>query len=307
MSDGPIWIFGATGRTGRAVAARLAAQGFAPVLVGRNKARLDATAERLGGGATIRVADGLAGIAALITRERPAVVLNTIGPFTHTAVPIARACLAGTHYVDLSNELPAVQAILALHEDAASAGSVFVTGAGFGVLATEGVVLKLCEDRPPPERVRCATIPAVESEPGPLGEALAASITGGFAMGGRRYEAGRLVDAALLGDFERVPLPDGRMVGTASAPSGELEAARRASGAPFVVSTTSMVPSAPIPRRGYVRAASARSRHGSPRARAWPRSRTPPSDGFKHPCRGLADQLDVMLRELRALLNGTAA
>jgi len=48
----------------------------------------------------------------------------------------------------------------------------------------------------------------------------------------------------LMGDFERIRLPDRRAVGTGSAPSGELEAAQRASGALYAVSTTSMVPSA---------------------------------------------------------------
>jgi short subunit dehydrogenase-like uncharacterized protein len=243
-----IWILGATGRTGRALAARLVADGQSIVLVGRDAARLTRMAEPLKGGATVRVMSTVADMAEAIARERPAIVLNMVGPFTHTAMPMARACPPGTHYVDLSNELPSVQAVLELHGQASRAGSTFVTGAGFGVLATESLVLKLCEGLPPASRVRCAAVPAVATEPGPLGEALAASITEGFAFGGRRYAAGQLVRTPLLGDFERVPLPDGRRVGTASAPSGELEAARRASGASYAVSTTSMVPSAALLR-----------------------------------------------------------
>jgi len=244
VANGEIWILGATGRIGRSVAARLVAEGCLPVLIGRDAARLGAIAERLGGGTTFKVAGSLPAIIELVASKQPKVVLNTVGPFTHTAVPIARACPPGTHYIDLSNELPAVQAILALHSHAISTGSIFVTGAGFGVLATESIVLTLCEDRPPATRVRCAAIPAVVVEPGPLGEAFAASLTEGFAFGGKRYDGGELVNSAPLGDFERIPLPDGRMVGTASAPSGELEAARRASGASFAISATSMVPSA---------------------------------------------------------------
>ena len=248
MADGRIWILGATGRTGRAVAAHLMANGFAPVLVGRDETRLQVVAERIGGGATIKVAGSLSAIAEMIASQRPAVVLNTIGPFTMTALPIAQVCPPGTHSIDLSNELPSVQAILALHDRAVAAGSIFVTGAGFGVLATESVVLKLCEGRPPAARVRCAAIPAVAVEPGLLGEAFAASITEGLALGGRRYEGSELVRASVLGNFERIPLPDGRMVGTAGASSGELEAARRASGASFAVAATSMVPSTSILR-----------------------------------------------------------
>ena len=35
-----VWVLGATGRTGRAVAARLVRDGVAPVLVGRSRERL---------------------------------------------------------------------------------------------------------------------------------------------------------------------------------------------------------------------------------------------------------------------------
>jgi short subunit dehydrogenase-like uncharacterized protein len=243
-----IWILGATGRIGRAVAARLVADGQSVVLVGRDAAGLTRLAAQLGDCATIEIIESVAKMAESIARQQPAIVLNLIGPFTRTALPLARACPPGTHYVDLSNELPAVLALLGLHDHARSAGSTFVTGAGFGVLATECVVLRLCEGHPSATRVRCAAVPAAATEPGPLGEAFASSITEGFAFGGRQYEAGQLVRTPLLGDFERVSLPDGRRVGTASAPTGELEAARRASGASFAVSATSMVPSAAVLR-----------------------------------------------------------
>jgi short subunit dehydrogenase-like uncharacterized protein len=248
MADNAIWILGATGRIGRAVATRLATDGHLIVLVGRDAARLTKLATQIRGDTTTEVAGTLSGIADKIARQRPAIVVNTIGPFTRTALPLVGACPPGTHYVDLSNELPSVEAILALHDQAVSAGSTYVTGAGFGVLGTESVVLTLCDGQPAARRVRCAAIPAAAVEAGPLGEAFAASITEGMGSGGRRYEAGRLVRAPLLGAFERVRLPDGRMMGTASGPSGELEAAQRASGAPDAIAATSMVPSAPILR-----------------------------------------------------------
>jgi short subunit dehydrogenase-like uncharacterized protein len=243
-----IWILGATGRIGRAVATRLLADGQSIVLVGRDAARLNQMAEQLNGHVQIKVAATVSEIAESISSNRPAMVLNTVGPFIHTALAIARACPPGTHYVDLSNEFPSVKALLGLHAHASKAGSIFVTGAGFGVLATESVVLALCEGLPCANYVRCAAIPAVVTQPGRLGEAFASSITAGLAFGGRRYEGGKFVRTPLMGDFERVLLPDGRMIGTASAPSGELEAAQRASGASFAISTTSMAPSSALLR-----------------------------------------------------------
>jgi short subunit dehydrogenase-like uncharacterized protein len=243
-----IWILGATGRIGRAVAMRLAADGQSIVLVGRDAERLRRMAEQSDGNVAVKVLSTVAAMAESIAANRPAIVLNTVGPFVHTALPIAGACPPGTHYVDLSNELSSVQALLGLDAHARQAGSTFVTGAGFGVLATESVVLKLCDGLPPANRVRCAAIAAIATAPGRLGEAFAASITEGLAFGGRRYERGNVVRTSLMGDFERVPLPDGRMIGTAGAPSGELEAAQRASGAPSVVAATSMAPSSALLR-----------------------------------------------------------
>ncbi|WP_329128998.1 saccharopine dehydrogenase NADP-binding domain-containing protein [Streptomyces sp. NBC_01476] len=237
-----IWILGATGRSGRAIAARLAASGAALVLVGRDAERLRELAATIGGTPRTVVADSVGAVAARLAAAGPAVVVNTIGPFTGTAVPLARACPPGSHYVDLANELSAVTGLLALHDEAAAAGRCLVTGAGFGVLGTESVVLKLCADRPAVTRVRVDALPMVEEEPGRIGSALAGSMVDALAGGGRRYEHGRLVRARLGGDFERFTLPDGSAAEAMGAPTGELEAARRATGAPFVVAGSGMVP-----------------------------------------------------------------
>lgn len=234
-----IWIVGATGRVGRAVAARLAAQ-HALVLVGRDIARLRALAGEIDGDPRTVVAGSVDVVLAELSRAAPAVVVNLLGP---SGSPIARACPPGTHYVDLANGLFPVARLLDSHDEAVAAGRTVVTGVGWGVLGTESVVLRMCAERPAPERVRVDMVPTIDSEPGVVGAALAETIIETFAAGGRRYEHGRLVRARLGGDFELLTLPDGSTVSTAGAPSGELEAARRASGAPFVVAASSTLPS----------------------------------------------------------------
>ncbi len=246
MSD--IWVLGATGRSGRAIATHLAARQLSPVLVGRDATRLRQIAAAIGQDVRIVVASSVDAVVAAVSRGNPAVVVNTIGPFTETAVPIARACPPGTHYVDLSNELSSVIELLGMHDAAVSSGRTFVTGAGFGVLATESVVLKLCEGQPPATQVRVDALPVVEVEPGRIGSALAAAIIDAIADGGRRYAHGKLVRARLFGDLESLTLPDGFAAKTADGPSGELEAARRASGASFAVAASSLAPSAPVLR-----------------------------------------------------------
>lgn len=236
-----VWILGGTGRVGRATAKALAARRVSTVLVGRDASRLNTVADTIDGARVVAL-DTLEDIAAAIAREKPAVVINTVGPFVKTALPIARACLPASHYLDLSNELTAIRDILGMHQAALIAGRCLVAGAGYGVLGTESIVLRLCEGRPPARRVRVDAIPFI-GEGGIVGAALASSILESVAAGGRRYEDGRLVRANLVSDVERFTLPDGSETVTGGAATGDLEAAHRASGADFVVAGSSEAPS----------------------------------------------------------------
>lgn len=248
-STGEVWILGATGRVGRAVAARLAGTGISPVLVGRDPVRLDTLAASIGEGVRTIAAGSVEQIAAEVRQQRPSVVVNTIGPFTRTAIPIARACLpGGGNYLDLANDMAAVPALLALHSQAVAAGSTLVTGVGFGVVGTESVVAKLCQGRPTPSSVRVDALASVATEAGTLGEALAATIIEALPAGGRRYRDGRLVKARLGGDFQRLTLPDGQTATSVGMPTGELHAAWIASAAPSVTVTSGAAATTPLVR-----------------------------------------------------------
>lgn len=247
-----VWILGATGRSGRAIADQLRKRGIRPVHAGRDAGRLTAVAE---GDRTV-VAVSTEAMAGEIRRQHPAAVINTIGPFTHTATPLIRACLdAGADYLDLANDISAVATTLALGDSVAACGRTVVTGAGFGVTATESVVVKICAGRPAPEQVRVDMVPALDTQAGRLGEALAATflegipgVEGGGRFQGRRYRNGRLAPARLGGDAMRLTLPGGGEVTTAGMPLGELMAAQRASGAPNVLAASSEAPSSPVAR-----------------------------------------------------------
>ncbi|GAC1367538.1 MAG: saccharopine dehydrogenase NADP-binding domain-containing protein [Ktedonobacteraceae bacterium] len=243
-----VWILGATGRVGRAVAARLIESDVIPVLVGRDQVRLSQLAARFDKELQTLVAGSPGEIATEIRRQRPALVINTIGPFTETTMPIARACLPLSHYIDLANDVISVSALLDLHTEAVTAGRTLVTGAGFGVLATESVVMKLCQDRPTPDRVRTDALASVEIEEGMFGEALASTIIDGLPYGGRYYKNGRLVRNQVGSSVANITLPDGSHVAAASVPFGELVAAQRASGAPDVLAASSEIPGGPVAR-----------------------------------------------------------
>ena len=251
-----VWILGATGRTGRAVADRLAASGHGPVLVGRDAERLRSAAEP-GGHETV-LASTPEAAAAAIRAAGPTVVVNTIGPFAESAPAVLDACLhGGSHYVDIANDMLSVPALLEQNGAAVAAGLTFVTGAGFGVTATESVVVRLRALHPgrPPRAVRVDMVPSLALAAGSMGEALAGTVVGGIPgvpggrrFGGRRYDGGRLRPAAVGGRRIALTTPDGDEVVTGVMPLGELVAAFRASGAPEVVAASSEAPSGRLVR-----------------------------------------------------------
>ncbi|GAB3748083.1 saccharopine dehydrogenase family protein [Microlunatus parietis] len=236
-----IWILGATGRIGRAVAARLVELHRSVVLVGRDEPRLRALARELGDAPSVLTEESLEGVARRIAERAPAVVVNTVGPFGTTGPLIADSCPAGTHYVDLANELPAVTGMLDRHDAAAMSGHCVVTGAGFGVLGTESAILQARADRSAPVRVRVDALAEYRGG-GTVGAVLAETMVDVFAGGGFSYRSGRLTPARLGGGAEQLTLPDGRTATTAAAPSGELVAAQRGSGAPEVVAASKEIP-----------------------------------------------------------------
>jgi short subunit dehydrogenase-like uncharacterized protein len=103
-STGPIAVYGATGYTGRLVAAELVRRGANAVLVGRNAAKLEIVAEDLGGVAT-RVAP-LDDPAALREALKPcAAVISCAGPFAEHGEPVLTAAIdSETHYLDTTGE-----------------------------------------------------------------------------------------------------------------------------------------------------------------------------------------------------------
>jgi Saccharopine dehydrogenase NADP binding domain len=100
-----IIVLGATGFTGRMTAEVLLRRGVAPVLAGRDQARLGALAAELGGGLkTARVSvEDPATITAVL--EKGGVLVTTVGPFSRFGDAAAEAAIsAGAHYIDSAGE-----------------------------------------------------------------------------------------------------------------------------------------------------------------------------------------------------------
>jgi short subunit dehydrogenase-like uncharacterized protein len=147
-------VYGATGYTGRLVAAELVGRGVPVVLAGRSAERLRAVADRLrsgvgrqggapaaeGGGSTPAVDVAVAPLddeAALFRAlRRGRVVANCAGPFVRTGDPVLRAAIAaGVHYLDTTGEQDWIRRTFEVHDAALrGAGVAAVPGAAFDYL-----------------------------------------------------------------------------------------------------------------------------------------------------------------------------
>lgn len=151
-------IYGATGYTGRLVAAEAVEAGVWPVLAGRDAGKLGALADSLSA-----ALDEESRSAPLETRafdlDDPArieaalqdidVVLHCAGPFSRTALPMFDACLqTGTHYVDITGEIAVCEALAARDAEAREAGIMVLPAAGFDVVPSDCLIADLAARHP---------------------------------------------------------------------------------------------------------------------------------------------------------------
>ena len=107
-SNREIWVLGAAGRTGRVIAQRVQDAGFRPVLVGRDRSKLERIAQNLDGTPRL-VVGSLAETLVELAASDASVVVSTVGPFVDTAPQVIAALPVGAHYVDINNEIDAIE------------------------------------------------------------------------------------------------------------------------------------------------------------------------------------------------------
>ncbi len=145
-------VFGAGGVTGRNVAAYLAERAGEVTLSWAAAARNPKKLERVLGELGVRAPEILTAdvsdpgsLGAMASRAR--VVLDLVGPYTRYGRPVIDACVAaGTHYADLTGELPFVRQIIDEHHGAAMEAAVkLVQVCGFEALPADLLVAQLAE------------------------------------------------------------------------------------------------------------------------------------------------------------------
>jgi len=219
-SSMPIVVYGASGFTGKLIAAELCSRGADYTLAGRSREKLEAVAAGLPTPPPVHAVslDDAAGLRDLL--EPAGAVIAAAGPFTLHGRPVIEAAAAtGTNYLDTTGEQPFIRDSFEVHGEAAAAsGAALASGMGFDYAPGDMLCALVAEGMGPLRELTIAY--AVRGFEPTRGTALSAleMISGGDVVwrDGAHHEARRYVGEGLF-DF---PSPLGsKRVGRY--PSGE--------------------------------------------------------------------------------------
>jgi short subunit dehydrogenase-like uncharacterized protein len=145
-------VFGASGVTGRQVAAYLAERateaGARWAAAGRDRSKVEQALGEAGVSAPEVIVADVGEPDSLLAMARAArVVLNLVGPYTRYGRPVVEACVDGdAHYADLTGEIPFVRRTIdEFHHAAAGAGVKVVQVCGFEALPPDLAVALAAE------------------------------------------------------------------------------------------------------------------------------------------------------------------
>jgi hypothetical protein len=138
---GRVLVLGGYGGFGARLSRRLAGDGWAVLVTGRNLAKAEAFARTLPGARGLR-ADRNAPLDALLAELQPDLLIDAAGPFQDSGYAVVESCIAqGVPYLDLADAREFVCGIGSLDAKARAAGVVVISGAS-SVPALSGAVVR---------------------------------------------------------------------------------------------------------------------------------------------------------------------
>ena len=228
MADAPRWmLYGAYGYTGRLIADEAARRGMKPVLAGRNAKKVEPLADELD--CPARVFDLSDAHAVARHLEDCRAVLHCAGPFSVTAEPMMRACLeAGVHYLDITGEIPVIEAAAARHQRAVEVGVALIPAVGFDVVPSDCLAAMLARRLPKARRLQLAF-----GGIGTISRGTARTILQGLPQGGRVRVDGRITRVPVAWKSMKVPFRQGQR-SAVSVPWGDVASAWHSTGIPNI-------------------------------------------------------------------------
>ena len=231
-------LYGAYGYTGRLITRLCAERGLTPLLSGRNAEKLEAMHREFGFpyravnlGDTTQLHDML--------REHE-VVLHAAGPFIDTAEPMMDACLAtGTHYLDITGEIPVFAMGAKRSEAATKAGVMLMSGVGFDVVPTDCMAAYLKEKMPEATEL----VLAFAWKGGMLSHGTAKTMLGGLGSGGAIREHGKIKPVKAAYDTRTFPFTEEVPLRAVTIPWGDVFTAYFTTGIPNIKTYFAVPPS----------------------------------------------------------------
>ena len=223
----PVLVYGSYGYSGNLIVSELISKKIPLILSGRDAIKLEKQAkpfnlpfETLDLSETERLNSLL---------SQCSVVIHCAGPFRYTAKPMAKACLeTKTHYLDITGEFGVFESLAKLNQQAVEAGIMILPGAGFDVVPTDCMAVRLKEKLPTATHLQLAF----------------ASVKGGVSRGTAKTAVEGLGYGSLVRkDGKLVPVPLGRTMEidfgfrklkTLNIPWGDIATAWRSTGIPNI-------------------------------------------------------------------------
>jgi short subunit dehydrogenase-like uncharacterized protein len=148
-------LYGSTGFVGGAIAHLAVQNGLRPIIAGRDAAKIEAQATELGIEHRVFSLDDSTAMDKVL--KEVTVVLNCAGPYIYTFKPMVDGCLrTGTHYLDITGEIPVYEALAARDAQAKAQGVMLLPSVGFDVVPTDCLALHLKQRLPSATRLTLA-------------------------------------------------------------------------------------------------------------------------------------------------------
>jgi short subunit dehydrogenase-like uncharacterized protein len=148
-------LYGSTGFVGGAIAHLAVQNGLRPIIAGRDAAKIEAQATELGIEHRVFSLDDSTAMDKAL--KEVTAVLHCAGPYIYTSKPMVDGCLrTGTHYLDITGEIPVYEALAARDTESKSRGAMLLPGVGFDVVPTDCLALHLKQRLPSATRVTLA-------------------------------------------------------------------------------------------------------------------------------------------------------
>jgi len=237
MQSNPVLLYGANGYTGVLIAKYAAHHHLQPILAGRREEAIKPLSTELNLPYTIidinnarQLKDGLTGIK---------VVIHAAGPFADTAKQMIEACLqTGTHYLDINGDISVFEMIRRYDAAAKEKNIMLLPGAGFDVVPTDCMALRLKNRLPDATHLKLA----FASMGGGLSHGTAMTMVSKLGEGGAARENGKIVRQPLGKKGMWVDFGEKKLF-VMSIPWGDVSTAYYTTGIPNIQVFTGIKPS----------------------------------------------------------------